>query len=66
MEHEGTKRHLLLQEKFNIILINVTMEIYPDLADLRVKVYNDLSGIEISHEEDICNWKYKERVYGRR
>ena len=33
---------------------------------LRVKLYNNLVGIGITHKESICDWREKVRVYGSR
>ena len=51
MEHEGTKRHGLLRLQFNIILVNIAMKHFLNVTVLRVKVYKDLDGIGIYHEE---------------
>ena len=36
-----------------------------DAEGLNVKLYHDLGGIEIYHEEFICTWRDKDRVYSR-
>ena len=45
------------------MVINVSMEGSFDAVGFRVKLYNDLGGIGIYHEESICTCMDKGRVY---
>ena len=53
------ERHGFLRVYFNIILINLEMESSLAAVVFRVKVDNELGGIQISHKEAIFTWRDK-------